>query len=1548
MMGSFTAVRQLAFVMTVLHLALCEFYCIVPSDSPLLLEERKHQNTQTLEDFEKDVKHFVKEEEIVVEFSPGEYLLKQPIYFNGTKAVTLTGNRSESGNEAIVKCLSTSGFKFENVWNVSITHLVIAGCIEGQSLGAGVSVTQSYRVSLVSCFFIDNLSHYAFQDDSENYNTGGGALGLAHVREVLIKDCLFRNNSAYSTSMRKHSGGGAISFQNVNELVIEHSDFVSNNAQYGGAVLGTAGNLTVSHSNFTNNRVSKWHGGAINLRDSGKLTIRGCLFKGNYARMYGGAVYTWANDTVLYVQDSCFESNRASNGSAFEARDSYSASSENTTYIDNVSGTSGSIYLYNVNVASNKNDYFLHNTARYGGAILSSSHVHTVLSVTGSTFIGNRAVTWHGGAINIRRSSILYINNCLFDSNYAKRFGGAVHKWHYGTEIHSKNSLYINNTAESGGAVTVKFLDVIGSASFINNSFTGNVASKDGGALYLLTVKSVIQYHKNRFTNNSARRGGAVFCRDGLVYFNTAKFVSNLADAGSLFSFSCQITFQNAVSFLLNTGGAISSVQSSLTFSTSNVAHSMIIANNTASYGGGVSMSACQLFIRNSIEISGNAASISGGGIYADQSSINITSADEKLKIKLCKNNASLDGGGIIAVASTINMEPSASYHSLIEVTVCSNTAGRNGGGLYLKQNTKVHLRKHRIEKKSDYARYLKLSIVANLAQEYGGGVFVSDRTGPICYRESSKHVGEIYTLQNECFIQTISFYGISYEIENSDAYSTVNTFLVNNTAGISGSEIYGGLLDRCAIHPFAEVYFLDTTGALEDSNTYSGFDYLVSTVQQSVDKPFTANTSLISSDPVQVLYCIGDNFSRTHTQIKKRKGEVFSIEIVAVDQLGHPVNATIISSVITNSSVDRLKEGQTSQVVGSQCTELEFNVYSKDDVAQLKLYADGPCIDFGLSKQTLDISFSPCTCPLGFQPIQSDIDCKCDCDELLQRNRITKCFPDDGLILLEKNIKFWIGVANDTNGLGYILQDCPFDYCITKPANVSLGSQEEIDVQCAFERTGNLCGKCKEGLSLVFSSSECQKCTNYYIFLIIPFGVAGLALVAVILWLNVTVAIGTTHGLIFYVNTLAAGHSAFKLSGSPTILTMFASWLNLDLGIETCFYDGMDSQAKVLLQLAFPAYLFLLVFLIIILCEHCKPFSKLLSNRNPVATLCTIILLSYSKLLRTIIVALQYTYLDYPDESHQIVWLYDANVPYFKTSHIPRFIIASFVIALGTLFTILLFFGQWLFRFSNRKIMKWIRSPKYNAFIDAYHAPFSPRHRYWVGLLLFARILLYLVIALTVKESVALLLIACITLFLLLLKMINVKTYKNWMLDILESSFLINLAVLSVGTYHVRLSGGSQTALTSTSISIAYVTLLGIVLFHLHKYIFNRTRLWDKLSMFLRRHQNARMQQYPLDQIVEDEDTDDSSVVGDLPSPNYNYADSESESTISNSSFEAPIIRSALKLDQLREPALDVLDPVTDDHYREIRRSPSISPRPPETSSFVDRPNVRIFVSSN
>ena len=220
--------------------------------------------------------------------------------------------------------------------------------------------------------------------------------------------------------------------------------------------------------------------------------------------------------------------------------------------------------------------------------------------------------------------------------------------------------------------------------------------------------------------------------------------------------------------------------------------------------------------------------------------------------------------------------------------------------------------------------------------------------------------------------------------------------------------------MDRCTADENAE-YHISSTG--------SPSDYIRKTVK----------FSLISSKPVRVILC--NNSHIIHT----RKGYMIKISVMAVDQVGNPLNATIQSSVITESRVCRLKEGQEEQKIDNQCTELEYNVFSQDSSAQVELYAEGPCFKLGISKQLINISFLPCACAIGLKPIQSNIECTCDCDPDLLQYQITNCSEENQTIKLESNNNIWIEFINTTNETGYIVSNCVFDYCVQKPINISL-----------------------------------------------------------------------------------------------------------------------------------------------------------------------------------------------------------------------------------------------------------------------------------------------------------------------------------------------------------------------------------------------------------------------------------------------------------------------------------------------------------------------------
>jgi len=312
----------------------------------------------------------------------------------------------------------------------------------------------------------------------------------------------------------------------------------------------------------------------------------------------------------------------------------------------------------------------------------------------------------------------------------------------------------------------------------------------------------------------------------------------------------------------------------------------------------------------------------------------------------------------------------------------------------------------------------------------------------------------------------------------------------------------------------------------------------------------------------------------------------------------------------------------------------------------------ENPC--YGLPALLVNTTLLPC--PLGFE--LSDYPFECTCASELTNQGINCSIQTQTVY---RTARLWINATHSENGTNLMIvhKHCPLHYCKSEDINLNLSYPDE---QCSFNRSGILCGKCQQNLSLVLGTSRCQKCTNTFLCLLFLFILAGFALVFLLISLNLTVAVGTINGLIFYANVLQINYSAFFSHANPStmnkILTIFIAWLNLDLGIETCFYNGLDMYAMTWLQYVFPVYVWSIVILIIV-SSHYSSFAARLSGRNAVPVLATLFLMSYAKLQRTAITVLSFTLLSLPDGSKRAVWLYDANVDYLSAIHIPLFLAA-------------------------------------------------------------------------------------------------------------------------------------------------------------------------------------------------------------------------------------------------------------------------------------------------
>ena len=1216
---------------------------------------------------------------------------------------------------------------------------------------------------------IDDLLNYLYYLNRNPSLAVGGAVYTA-FSNVSIVGSKFTDNSAEI--------GGAL-FAHNSSLHIVGSTYSYNKASFAGAMITSESSININNNSFCGNIAGVIGGVVIAYRDS--FSISDATFTNNSADLFGGVMETF--ESSINITNSIFCDNSAEEccGVIYALNGSFIIKNSIFTN-DSAAGDGGVMYISDSSFIITSST-FTNNSAAYGGVMYTS---YSSFNITSSTFTNNCAAT-HSGVMDTSDSSF-NITSCTFTNNCAAH-GGVMHTSDSSFNITS--STFANNRAVFLGSVLMFTYDggvmwTSGtSLNIISSTFTNNSAADSGGVAWAITSSFNI-IGSSFYANKANSYGGIIFTTESSTHIANGIFDHN---SGSLYSFNSNLTFSgstrlencaeqpNKTADALEEGGAITSFQSTMIFTgVSN------LSNNQARRGGAILAIESKIMMYGETTITNNTATVSsGGGISLQQSDLEVRGNC------IISSNSAVRGGGIHVTSSTV------AVHQPWTVQFINNRA-KNGSGLYLEAYAKLYILKR------THSGHDILMFRDNHAN-YGGAIYVADNTNAgACLPD------------NECFIQTLALevHQATYVAKDE----LINILFSSNTASEQGANIFGGLLDRCIPSPFAEVY------KRYIPSHYSGVSYLGDIVN------ITA-LGTISSLPVGVCFCKSESEPDCSYQpptFEVKKGEAFTMPLIAVDQVNHSVDANIISSL--SSQDGGFSEGQQTQSVGRNCSNITFNVFSPHNSETINLFANGPCGSSTLSTQHLYIEFSDCTCPVGFQPLDSDTRCGCDCDSKLSPHIISCNSTTKSLVRVNTNS--WITHINDTDPPGYVIHpNCPLDYCRSPTENVSmnLNLPDGSDAQCAYNRSGVLCGGCQEHLSLSLGSSRCLSCHSHWpavlVVVLLTSIIAGILLVTALLALNMTVAIGLINGFIFYANIAAANNAIFFPSSEPSFPTVFVAWLNLDIGIDVCFLDGLDTYSKTWLQLAFPVYVISLVIIVIRVSEYSPQFAGLIGKRDPIATLATLILLSYAKLLSVTITALSFAVLDYPDGSQDTVWLPDGNVPYFRGKHIALVLVALLIILVGVPYTILLFFWQWLVRAPVWKVFEWTRNTKLNAFISVHHAPYNSKYRYWTGLLLLVRVVLYITASVTVSRDPQTSLLATnilVGVMFSLSKFAGVTVYKNLLIDILDTILYFNLLALSAFSwYRFKIDTKKQTAVAYTSTIITFILLVGVIVYHVY-----------------------------------------------------------------------------------------------------------------------------------
>jgi len=670
----------------------------------------------------------------------------------------------------------------------------------------------------------------------------------------------------------------------------------------------------------------------------------------------------------------------------------------------------------------------------------------------------------------------------------------------------------------------------------------------------------------------------------------------------------------------------------------------------------------------------------------------------------------------------------------------------------------------------------------------------------------------------NEFFYNNASWAILSsslYLQENTALNFTSNTFnIIINTDQPAIDDI-----DTCAIQ------YISKRGNLDDE-FQQGYklNYIITFTNNSINDyeisshylthcAWDSSSAFISSIPLQVnhRFITGDKFmvkeskklvclcdrNGTHHCKEEKSGPYypgqtvlfhFSLDDDIIKAARIEVRRGYSGYICDNGKLSLL------QIQSNECKPLKYTIKHNRSWCELSLLVTPLLIFPGLNKpqkELYTIILQPS--PRGFSLHPQGY---CQCDPILSSHipSLTTCDIDHQTI--PRPAKTWISAHTINNSHFYhVSLHCPFDYCLPHSSQLNLSTP---DSQCQFNRSGMLCGQCQHGLSTVFGSSQCKHCSNIYLLIIIPIGIAGLVLVFILFVFNLTVAVGHINPSLLYINIVSINASIFFPTGKSVMYT-FTSLANLDLGIETCFFSEMGDYTKMWLQLVFPIYLIFIATLLIITSRYSNTIQRL-TARRALPVLATLFLLSYTKVLVTVSnVLFSYTTITHLPSNHTtLVWSVDTSVPLFGVKFTILFIACLILFLILVPFNVVLIFTK---KLSYFKVVTYFKP-----LLDAYQGPYKKSFYYWTGLLLLMRAIFFGLTALNRNTN---LVIGIALLATAMWLHSSFFPFKNKISNISESLFLLNLIILFAVSLYTLSNSTAVTIFTS----LAMLQIISIIL---------------------------------------------------------------------------------------------------------------------------------------
>lgn len=698
--------------------------------------------------------------------------------------------------------------------------------------------------------------------------------------------------------------------------------------------------------------------------------------------------------------------------------------------------------------------------------------------------------------------------------------------------------------------------------------------------------------------------------------------------------------------------------------------------------------------------------------------------------------------------------------------------------------------------------------------------LFLREPTNVVFENNSAVVGGAIYSADMQVPFCVIQYFTDSYYTYKNITNMNVKLTFNHNSASVAGNSVYIGRLYDCSIQ-------LSSPGVKLRSNE---LHYVYDSIFK-FEKPLNNSLLEVSSTPYTACMCNESSDDSTldlscnefDITVPTFPGKTLQFPMIAVDYDFKPVYSTsyirlLIKGENTFFNVKsswRLDYGQgVIQMFATDCRRYNFTIFSEEGPTVGKLI-----VFVGGSQKILSIAIDLQECPPGFdRSIKKD---SCDCSKLLQKNHVTCDINTQRLFHPQFS---WIGITNgyknnETKRMGFS-SHCPLRYCHPSVESILANDSSSL---CLSNRTGILCGKCPTPLSTVIGGDGCRECSNWYLLTIPLFAFAGLVFVIIVFMLRLTVTRGTINGLLFYANIVYINRKLFIGKDELRWLQSFILTLNLRLGFPLCFYDTMSSLDSSYLAYIFPMYLLLIELVIVLMSRYTNRISHLIA-RSACPVLATLFHFLYNYVVVSSVDGLSFSELQFDDlngtDQTRLVWYFDGNVDYLRGSHLSLFIIIILTIVFFLIpYTILLTGVNY---FSKYRLVNYFRP-----LTDAYCAPYKDKWRFWFGARLWILIAINVIVAVRIEYTI-LFLSQSIILATFTFMQLAIAPFKDFMINILDSFFMINgllLSILVLCSREYRYRIGVQ-IVSGILVGSAFIIFVGIVLYHVWD-VTGRKNLW-------------------------------------------------------------------------------------------------------------------------